>query len=506
MSQKKPRPNAATYAVIGTTEGSIIGYRCSVDAQINDGGPHNTEHHNLAELVPVFGVHAHNGCVKCLTFSDGILASGATDEMIKLLRLGTLREVGCLMKHNATVTSIDLLQRPAAGTSMSSEPTPAKPQTPKSRSKDHEKGGPKKLSPAAAASHDASQSGYMLSGTDSGEVVLWRSSDWLELKSFVGHSAGIVSCRFHPSGRMAITASTDGVLRLWDLMRAQCCFVQQLPTDPQDVQWSPTGEYFCVSFRDEVWVVHSASSAKCRLVYRTADGAEGSAKAQRGAAMHRVADGERGAASDGGPKRIVATPVSCAKFITDDLVAIAYSASLKGISRIEIFEISNAPSTTDGAQPVAKNNEKGIKGKRKNTDSSPTSAKSAESPKRRKADTASTAPPSDDAVGLACRFVYRLSGATTTTAAPPSDGAAALSGGAGAGDGVNSRVKGLDCLARLERENELNLVLVSAHSEGALAIWEVGGRPSADEDAIDISPRSVFQSNARVSCLLVCET
>jgi protein MAK11 len=48
-----------------------------------------------------FTDHSHAGCVKCVAISHkGVLASGSTDETIRLLDIKRNKELGSLVHHN----------------------------------------------------------------------------------------------------------------------------------------------------------------------------------------------------------------------------------------------------------------------------------------------------------------------------------------------------------------------------------------------------------------------
>ena len=60
-----------------------------------------------------------------------------------------------------------------------------------------------------------------VSGSDDGEIIVWRSKDRECLLNLRGHTGGVVDLDVHPSGRVLLSCSRDSTLRLWDLTRGK---------------------------------------------------------------------------------------------------------------------------------------------------------------------------------------------------------------------------------------------------------------------------------------------
>jgi hypothetical protein len=57
----------------------------------------------------------------------------------------------------------------------------------------------------------------VLSASTDGTLRLWDVATGESVRTFVGHTDGVRSCAFSPDGRLALSASYDDTLRLWDV-------------------------------------------------------------------------------------------------------------------------------------------------------------------------------------------------------------------------------------------------------------------------------------------------
>ena len=76
---------------------------------------------------------------------------------------------------------------------------------------------------------------HLLSGDDSGKIVIWRISDGLvlhELKIF--NESRVVSLSMHNSGRMLLALYANGMLRLWNLLDGRCIFKRKVGLSDED--------------------------------------------------------------------------------------------------------------------------------------------------------------------------------------------------------------------------------------------------------------------------------
>ena len=87
-----------------------------------------------------------------------LLASGGSDEHIRLYDLRRRAEAGELLYHKGTVTSLGFVG-----------------------------------------------SAHLLSGSDDGTVCIWRVYDWSLLHVLGGHKGPVTALAVHPSGKLALT-------------------------------------------------------------------------------------------------------------------------------------------------------------------------------------------------------------------------------------------------------------------------------------------------------------
>ena len=130
-------------------------------------------------LKPVFSFAAHLSCIKTLAASSGgnakksWLATGSTDENIKIWNLHRRKEMGSLMAHEAAVTVMRSVGK---------------------------------------------EGKYLVTGSSDETLQLLRTKDWSVLRSFKGHKGRVNDVAVHPKGRIALSVGQDRTLRMWDLL------------------------------------------------------------------------------------------------------------------------------------------------------------------------------------------------------------------------------------------------------------------------------------------------
>ncbi|KCV68195.1 hypothetical protein H696_05124 [Fonticula alba] len=189
-------------------------------------------------MKPRFVTAAHVGSVQALAVSHNWVASGSVDEIVKLYHARRCVELGSLHKHEGSITALAFC--------------------------------------GVRAEH-------LISGGDDGQIILWRSKDWLPLKVMKGHARGAIrGIAVHPSNQLAISIGRDNSsksrmghgeigktissMRLWDLQIGKCAFRKTLPFDAISVQWSPDGLLYAVVF-DRLVQVTSVTTGKNVCVY-----------------------------------------------------------------------------------------------------------------------------------------------------------------------------------------------------------------------------------------------
>ncbi|CAB3995035.1 p21-activated kinase-interacting 1-like [Paramuricea clavata] len=105
---------------------------------------------------------------------------------------------------------------------------------------------------------------HMLSGSEDGTICVWECKSWDCLKVLKGHREAVTSISVHPTGRLALSVSTDKSLRTWNLLTGRSAYVTNIKQVANIVLWSPSGETYAVATRTQV-IVYKVSTAA--LVY-----------------------------------------------------------------------------------------------------------------------------------------------------------------------------------------------------------------------------------------------
>lgn len=180
-------------AVIGTYDGALLGFDTGTGKQ-------------------AFGFTSHLGCVKALGCSGGRLASGGTDNIVRLFNMEKRVEVGDLQEHTDSVTSLSFVGEE-----------------------------------------------HLVTCCDGGKICVWRCSDWELLLKFRGHQAAITCNAPHPSGCVLVSAARDSTLRLWDLTRGTSVAQRILTHAVESLAWAPGGEHFLALTPMELIVVEASN-------------------------------------------------------------------------------------------------------------------------------------------------------------------------------------------------------------------------------------------------------
>jgi protein MAK11 len=193
-------PSGKSTIVLGSYEGVISGY--SFD-------------HGDNAFSQIFGYQAHLGSIKSISMAGRHLATGGTDEVIHLFDTTLLREKGGLSCHTSSVTALALT------------------------------------------------GSALISGSQDGTICVneYKGHEWHTRLTINGHKEAVSSIAMHPSGRLALSSSPDGTLRMWDLMRGTCACVHTINnpsstfrSHPNQTQMSPTGESFVMLFPSKIQI------------------------------------------------------------------------------------------------------------------------------------------------------------------------------------------------------------------------------------------------------------
>ena len=146
------------------------------------------------DLKPIFIFPAHVSSIKAVAASPNggkWLATGSSDEIVKVWDLARRKEIGGLMQHQGMCASIvvdDKLTQPRSG-SITYLQFPSR--------------------------------SHLLSASEDGTLCLFHARDWTVLRSLKGHKGRVNSVAIHPSGKVALSVGLDKTLRMWDLMRGK---------------------------------------------------------------------------------------------------------------------------------------------------------------------------------------------------------------------------------------------------------------------------------------------
>ncbi|EPZ32847.1 hypothetical protein O9G_004894 [Rozella allomycis CSF55] len=172
------------------------------------------------DLTPSFIMPSHTNMVSCVSAGSRYLASGSTDETIRIYDLKTKKELGSLFQHDNSIRSLAFYENT-----------------------------------------------HLLSASDDGKICLFRTNDWECLKSFKDHSGPVLSLSIHPSGRLALSIGKDKKMCIWNLMNASLAKSIKLQQVFEKVHWNQSGSlYILVS--ENFFRVFSIEPNTCVFEYK----------------------------------------------------------------------------------------------------------------------------------------------------------------------------------------------------------------------------------------------
>ena len=201
MLIKPPTPTRSFRIVAGSYERLLYGLEASVEPASDDAYASASTAFNVT-LKPIFTFPAHISCIRTVATAGSDskwLATGGTDEIVKVWDLRKRREVGQLTGHEGTITSLVFASRT-----------------------------------------------YLLTTSADSNINLYRTRDWALLRTLKGHIGRINSAAPHPSGRLALSVGSDRTIRMWDLMRAQAAASTRIGIEADLVRWDTLGTRFVV--------------------------------------------------------------------------------------------------------------------------------------------------------------------------------------------------------------------------------------------------------------------
>ncbi|KAI8819313.1 WD40-repeat-containing domain protein [Fimicolochytrium jonesii] len=194
--------------IVGTYERLLYG--CDVQKQSAEADSSV----NTVTVTPVFIYPAHISCIKAAAASNRFLATGSTDEHIKLYDLRIRKEVGTLMHHSGTTTSLQFYKKT-----------------------------------------------HLFTASEDGTIAIVRTSDWEVLKTLDGHKRAVNWIDVHPSGKVLLSVGGDGTMKCWDLAKGACAYSMKLPKVGDRVKWSPSGSHYAILMGNLVHV-HAVEDAE----------------------------------------------------------------------------------------------------------------------------------------------------------------------------------------------------------------------------------------------------
>ncbi|CAE7560194.1 Pak1ip1 [Symbiodinium pilosum] len=199
QSKQEVEPTLEATVVVGTYDGGLLGFG------LDDGAQR-------------FGYAPHVGCIKTVHCNqEGKLASGATDNAVRLFDLSKRVELGELQEHQDSVSALQFWKN------------------------------------------------TLVTASSDGQVCVWRGGDFELLLKFQGHKAAVTSLAVHPSGRMIASAGRDSRIQLWDLTRGTSAAHLTLQENAEVLEWSPCGERLGVLSQRELLAVQVKTNATASL-------------------------------------------------------------------------------------------------------------------------------------------------------------------------------------------------------------------------------------------------
>lgn len=192
--------NNSVEIIVGTYEEIIIGYTVEKE-------------NNKYVLHQSFTNHTHCGSIRTLAISDRYVASGSTDETVKLFNLRSRTEVGSLIQQEGSINCLQF-----------------------------------------------HQNSHLFSGSEDGTICIWKPGNWQCLKTLRGHKGSVVAISIHPSGKLALSTSKDRTLKTWNLIKGRAAFTTNIKAVADLIQWSPDGTKYAVviNHRVDIYSVKTA--------------------------------------------------------------------------------------------------------------------------------------------------------------------------------------------------------------------------------------------------------
>ncbi|XP_065670260.1 p21-activated protein kinase-interacting protein 1-like isoform X2 [Hydra vulgaris] len=174
--------------IVGTYNHVLFGFKFVLNEE--------SDHWNFE---PLFTDQGHAGCIKTVATGGRYLASGGSDETIRLFDMKKHIELGTLMQQSGSVTSINFFG-----------------------------------------------SQHMLSASEDGTICIWKCKSWECEKVLKGHRGPVLSISIHPTGRLALSVSKDKSIKTWNLLTGRPAYTTSIKEVGEIIRWSPSGDSYAV--------------------------------------------------------------------------------------------------------------------------------------------------------------------------------------------------------------------------------------------------------------------
>jgi WD40 repeat protein len=158
------------------------------------------------DLKESFIYPSHISCIKSIAISNRFLATGSTDEHVRLYDLKLRKEIGSLMHHTGTITSIIFVKN------------------------------------------------YLIISSEDATISIVRTSDWELVKVLKGHSDFVLGMDVHPQASVLLSIGRDKTLKCWDLAKAHLSYSMKLEIVPSLVKFSKDGKAYLLGFDKKVQI------------------------------------------------------------------------------------------------------------------------------------------------------------------------------------------------------------------------------------------------------------
>ena len=148
--------------------------------------------------------------------SSDLIASGGTDEVVRIFSGKKRTDVGSLMQQQGTISWIEFYK-----------------------------------------------DSHLFTGSDDGSICIWDTRNWECLKTLRGHKGPVLCLSVHPSGKMLLSVSKDRTLRTWNLIKGRLAYITNLRNTAHFVTWAPSGRHFLVAIDDRIDVYNIADGGVC---------------------------------------------------------------------------------------------------------------------------------------------------------------------------------------------------------------------------------------------------